>query len=170
MEAFSLYYMGTVCEEDLKFNRCRRHCWSLQVQSRCQSAVGSPRYLSLLQISYLILGLTLRQANQAGTRLLIQTDSSCSRCRTALSQTAAAPSSSSLDGHCQSRRPLSLRSGEGFPPHCRSGSCPHLIHCQTRSAFCGHPRPQILNHCLFGVCMGVSAIINVLFIYSLVSV
>lgn len=156
--------MGIVCEEDLKFNHCH-HYWTLQVQSRCQSTVGSPHCQSLLQIPCLTLGLMLRQVIQVGTRLLIQTDSSCSRCPTALSQTAAVPSSSLLDGHCQSHHPLSLQSAVGFLPHCRSGSCPHRSHCQTQSASCGHPRPQTLIHCLFGVCMGISALINVLLNY-----
>lgn len=131
-----------------KVNHCHRHCWSLRVQSRCPSVVGSPHFLTLCPT----LCLTLRRAKQAGTRLLIQTDSSCSRCPTALNQIAAAPSSFSLDGHCRSRPRQIPQSYGGFQPHCRSGFYRHQSHCLMQFASCGRPLHLILNHCLVGVC------------------
>lgn len=159
--------MGQVYEED--FNRCRRpRCWSVRVQRRCPSGVGrrcrsgagSPHCLIPLRSPCLIPGRTLRRANRAGTRRPILTGSSCSRCPTAPSRTAAAPSSSSLDGRCPSRRPRSLRSAAGCPAHCQSGSCLHPSRCRTRYASCGRPPHQIQNHSLFVVCMGERVHLN----------
>ncbi|KAG7230440.1 hypothetical protein INR49_024549, partial [Caranx melampygus] len=127
------------------------------VQSHCQSVVVRPRCLILPQIPCLTRGLIARRVNQPGTRHLIRTDSSCFRCLTALSQTAAGPSSSSRGGRCRSRRPQILQSAEGCLPRCRSGSLLHPSRCQMQYASCGRHRHQILNHCLFGVCVGERA-------------
>lgn len=118
----------------------------------------------------MILGRKLQRANRAGTRRLIPTDFSYSRCLTAPSQTAAAPSSSSLDGRCQSRHPRSPRSAEGCLPRCQSGSYLHPTRCRTQCALCGRPRRQIPTRCLFGVYMGESAHVRFLLIHSALSV
>lgn len=91
----------------------------------------------------------LRPVSLVGTRSPTQSGSSCSRYQTALSQTAAALSSSSLDGRCLSRY-LSFRSVGGFQLRCQSGSGPRRTHCRRRCASCGRPRYQSLNHCLWG--------------------
>lgn len=149
------------------FNRCRRpHCWSPQAQSRCPSGVENPHCLIQAQMLCLILPRKLGRVSRAGIHLLNPTGSSCSRCLTAQSRTAAAPFSSSLDGHCQSCHHRIPQTVEGCPPHCWSGSWRHRTRCQTQCASCAPPRLRILTRCLF-VCMGKSTLSNFLMILSL---
>lgn len=133
------------------FNRCHPpRYWSPRARSRCPSVVGTLRCQRPVPTLGPNLPQKLRRATQAAIRPPIPTGSFCSRCRTAPSQTAAAPVSSWLAGRCpSSRRPRPGRSAGGCLPRCWSGSCPRRTRCLTQCASYAPPRRPIPTRCPF---------------------